>query len=135
MTAILNPSFMPNSNHKQSTELMKSKTPKLTSAQKAQILGEQPVPANPLEEMDLRVFLRLARKMHCREYPSETALMFEVAKCSHCKRANVLIGLSKVLDLLAGDLQTLNHQIEPLILATNLLLRAARKHSKFQARR
>lgn len=114
---------------------MKAKTPKLTSAQKAQILGEQPGSANPLEEMDLRVFLRLARKMYCREYPSGPALMFEVAKCSHCNRANVLIGLNRALDLLAGDLQTLNHQIEPLILATNLLLREARKISRHQARR
>ena len=114
---------------------MKSKTPKLTSDQKAQILGEQPVPANPLEEMDLRVFLRLARKMHCREYPSETALMFEVAKCSHCKRANVLIGLSRALDLLGGDLQTLNHQIKPVILAARLLLKASRTTARKQSDR
>jgi hypothetical protein len=114
---------------------MKAKTPTLTPAQRAQILGETQASANPLEEMDLRVFLRLARKMYCREYPSGPALMFEVAKCSHCKRANVLIGLSRVLDLLGGDLQTLNHQIKPVILAARLLLKASRRTSRNQSKR
>jgi hypothetical protein len=114
---------------------MKAKTPKLTPQQKAQVLGETRASANPLEEMDLRVFLRIARKMYCRDYPSGPALMFKVAKCSQCNRANVLIGLSRALDLLAGDLQTLNHQIKPVIFAAKLLLKASRTTARKQSNR
>ena len=114
---------------------MKSKTPKLTPAQKAQILGEQPASAHPLEEMDLRAFLRIARKMYCRECPPAPALALQTANCIHCNRANVIIGLSRALDYLEGDLQTLNHQIKPVILAARLLLKASRTIVRNQSRR
>ena len=52
-----------------------------------------------------------------------------------CPKANTIIGLSRALDLLGGDLQTLNHQIMPVMLAAKLLLKAARKASKSQSGR
>ena len=114
---------------------MKTKTtiPNLTAHQKAQILGDKPTSATALADMDLRVFLKIARKMYCREYPPAPLLAVQSAKCPYCRKGSTIIGLSRALDLLGGDLQTLNHQITPLILAAKLLLKAHRMASRSQS--
>jgi hypothetical protein len=93
---------------------MKAKTPKLTAAQKIQILDHGP---------------------RHREYPSALPLLMDISTCTCCKRVNVVMGLGRALDLLVSDLQTLNHQITPLILGAKLLLRGLQKTVKTQARR
>jgi hypothetical protein len=112
---------------------MKIKTPKLTPFQKAQILGDDLTSADPLEDMDLHAFMKIARKMYCREYPPAPVLAVQSAKCPYCRKPGTIIGLSRALDLLEGDLQTLNHQIKPVIIAARLLLKASRMASRSQS--
>jgi hypothetical protein len=101
---------------------MKTAIPVLTAQQKAQILGEKPTPAAALADMDLRVFLKIARKMYCREYPAARTLIKRSNACIHCGRQSEIIALGTALNCLEGDLQTLSHQIKPVIEAAHLLL-------------
>jgi hypothetical protein len=101
---------------------MKTKVPILTPQQKAQIPGDGLTSAEPLADMDLRVFLKIARKMYCREYPPAREFLKNNNACIHCGRESEIIALSIALNCLEGDLQTLNHQIKPAIEATHLLL-------------
>lgn len=72
--------------------------------------------------MDLRVFLKIARKMYCREYPAARTLITQSSACIHCGRESEIIALGTALNCLEGDLQTLSHQIKPVIEAAHLLL-------------
>jgi hypothetical protein len=108
---------------------MKIKAPNLTPQQRAQVLGDKPTSAAALADIDLRAFLKIARKMYGREYPPVPALVVEIAKCSYCQKPSTIIGLSRALDLLEGDLQTLSHQIKPVIEATRVLLARLQKNA------
>jgi hypothetical protein len=101
---------------------MRTKIPKLTSQQKAQILGDKLTSITAPKDMDLRVFLKIARKMYCREYPAVRTLIKRSNACIHCGRESEIIALSTALNCLEGDLQTLGHQIKPVIEAAHLLL-------------
>ena len=101
---------------------MKTTVPALAAQQKAQILGDTLTSGTALEDMDLRVFLKIARKMYCREYPAARTLIKRSNACIHCGRESEIIALSTALNCLEGDLQTLSHQIKPVIEAAHLLL-------------
>jgi hypothetical protein len=110
-----------------SAQYLMKQVPILTPQQKAQILGDSPTTGNPLADMDLRVFLKIARKMHCREYPHARKFLKRHNACIHCGRPSEIIALSMALNCLEGDLQTLIHQIKPLIEATRILLGRLRR--------
>ena len=73
------------------TQHLMKKAPKLTLQQKAQILGDSRPSAEPLADMDLRVFLKIARKMYCREYSPAGTLLKRHNACIHCGRESELL--------------------------------------------